>query len=579
MNIHTVEEGDTLWKIGRKYGVTVAEIGRVNGLRGRRLHFINVGQKIKIPGADTRLPDTALKVQVRGLDGNKITPPKIKVEHDGTMAEHTLGDDGWLSLNIMDHATGLKIWIEDLRREFVQVLNRPILPLGRWEVGIDSRQVALEGGLAPEKGDADTTKSDLKEKTTHNARQNNGGTVRALIRAEAGLPVHAVATIYVEANLRLLPGNEAYRQYIVSAAQKHGLTPQSLAALIDAEAAKVRGVWQERSNSGNPRLAQGLAQFFEPAWTDVFNSKQSLLNADCQRISRQAMLAKRLEAKYAIDAAAVYANLNMKTFARLSGYDVSSLPPEDKAKMAYILHHEGVGGSLRLVGKSQAPWSNADAHALLVAQFKDEDKASEYIARHGRDAKRACRAWLYGYTDSKINVNHFLVQDQERFAKDPRETAEIMRALRSNAPAPPAPRSAAPPNPRPATPPTPCPTTSPAPRTVPNLIATSNSSNGGIWHDPLDSCRLRSAGLASVRGAKFGMVRQGGTRAHQGIDLIAVPGTPLYAVADGTVHLAPAPNSSYPYGNIIKASSGVSCRQCREPDNRIFLRSLARIFG
>jgi len=47
------------------------------------------------------------------------------------------------------------------------------------------------------------------------------------------------------------------------------------------------------------------------------------------------------------------------------------------------------------------------------------------------------------------------------------------------------------------------------------------------------------------------MVRNGGRRAHQGIDLIAVPGTRLYAVADGTVHLAPAPSSSYAYGNTL----------------------------
>ena len=33
----------------------------------------------------------------------------------------------------------------------------------------------------------------------------------------------------------------------------------------------------------------------------------------------------------------------------------------------------------------------------------------------------------------------------------------------------------------------------------------------------------------------FGMVRNGGTRAHQGWDFYAVPGTPCYAITDGTV--------------------------------------------
>jgi LysM repeat protein len=83
MQTHTVERGDTLWKIGRKYGVTVAALGRANGLRGRQLHLINVGQKINIPGANPRDPDTHLRLQLRALDGQRITPKKIKVEHDG----------------------------------------------------------------------------------------------------------------------------------------------------------------------------------------------------------------------------------------------------------------------------------------------------------------------------------------------------------------------------------------------------------------------------------------------------------------------------------------------------------------
>ncbi len=42
-----------------------------------------------------------------------------------------------------------------------------------------------------------------------------------------------------------------------------------------------------------------------------------------------------------------------------------------------------------------------------------------------------------------------------------------------------------------------------------------------------------------IRGAKtnnaFGMVRNGGTKPHQGWDLLAQPGTPCYAIADGVI--------------------------------------------
>lgn len=55
---------------------------------------------------------------------------------------------------------------------------------------------------------------------------------------------------------------------------------------------------------------------------------------------------------------------------------------------------------------------------------------------------------------------------------------------------------------------------------------------------PLQVTKLRTAGLASVESAKFGMVRKnkdGTLRAHQGIDLQAEINTPCYAVANGRV--------------------------------------------
>jgi len=55
---------------------------------------------------------------------------------------------------------------------------------------------------------------------------------------------------------------------------------------------------------------------------------------------------------------------------------------------------------------------------------------------------------------------------------------------------------------------------------------------------PLKVCKLRTAGLASVNSAKFGMVRKnanGSPRAHQGIDLQADIGTPVYAVENGVI--------------------------------------------
>lgn len=48
---HTVKKGDTLSGIAKKYKTTVNELVKINGIKDR--DFIRVGQKIKLPGANT----------------------------------------------------------------------------------------------------------------------------------------------------------------------------------------------------------------------------------------------------------------------------------------------------------------------------------------------------------------------------------------------------------------------------------------------------------------------------------------------------------------------------------------------
>ncbi|MCM5681749.1 M23 family metallopeptidase [Schlegelella sp. S2-27] len=50
---------------------------------------------------------------------------------------------------------------------------------------------------------------------------------------------------------------------------------------------------------------------------------------------------------------------------------------------------------------------------------------------------------------------------------------------------------------------------------------------------PLERNEIRRG----VQNNAFGMVRNGGTRPHQGWDLYAAPGTPCYAIADGKIEL------------------------------------------
>ncbi len=47
---YTVQEGDSLWKIARRYGTTVDAIKSLNGLTG---DLLNVGQVLQIPVSQT----------------------------------------------------------------------------------------------------------------------------------------------------------------------------------------------------------------------------------------------------------------------------------------------------------------------------------------------------------------------------------------------------------------------------------------------------------------------------------------------------------------------------------------------
>lgn len=549
MQEYLVKKYDTLWKIAREHGTTVEYLASINKLKGRQIHQLRIDQKLYLPDDAKSAPDSKLNVNFRGLDFKPITPQRIKVVHDGKERVQNLGPGESLILSIKDHAQGLKIWIEDFNKKMVAVLDQDILPIGHWNLNIDSRKVRTDGALQPKKGAAATTSSDVKQSTTHNAQVGKGTTAVDQSRIESGKPVQALATIYTAKNLRLQAGNEQYRPHLIAAADRHGLTPQALAALVDAEAAKKKGVWQERSNEGYPKRAQGLAQFFPAAWKDVFNYSDSLLHADCQKLSETDRLKKRHEAKYAIDGAAAYATLNLKNFEKRTNYQVAQLSAEDKAKVAYFLHHEGLTGALRLLGFGKA-MDNDDVTARLVGQV-GEEKASELIDRYDGDAKAAYKNWLFGYTDAKINVNNFIVDDAQKFAKAPKQLQVIVAQLAAGKPAPaatsqaPASPAAAPPKPAPAAAPK---VAAPAPPAPAKNTAGSAQSK---WHDPLGVCTLRTAKLASKKGAQFGMVRKNGTRAHQGIDLVAVPGTPIYAVADGVVYTAPAPDKKYAYGHTL----------------------------
>jgi murein DD-endopeptidase MepM/ murein hydrolase activator NlpD len=538
MQQYKVKEHDTLWKIARKHRTTVDAIASLNGLKGRQIQMLRIDQVLLLPDSAGNPHDSKLNLKFRGLDSKSFSPQNIKVEHDGTTTTHKLESGASLLLSINDHAKGLKVWIENLGKQMESVLDIDILPIGHWNVNIDSRKIKTEGALQPKSGPQTSSSAEVQQAVTHNAQITNGQTNLEQTRVEGGKPVHAVATIYTSENLRLHPANEKYRKYILESAKRYQISPQALAAMIQAETStKKTGEWDEKTNANYPDRAQGLCQFFPAAWKHVFCDSGSLLNSDCKGMSETKLLAQRLEAKYAIDSIGAYAKINIKAFQEAAKVDASALPPEDKAKLAYLLHHEGDYGTRRLLGlagsRTNKQWFDALAGQLGIkskdpATRKKAEATAKQLEQQYGNAHKAYKGWLFSLTDSKINVNHFLVNDSAALSKQPRKISEITSSLTNIQQVE---KPVAKPQ-EPAVPP-------PSPQSAP-------STTEG-WHDPLATCTLRTANLASKKSATFGMVRDKGTKAHQGIDLCAIPGTPIFAVADGV---------AYPYRDSSKKGYG-----------------------
>ncbi len=53
--------------------------------------------------------------------------------------------------------------------------------------------------------------------------------------------------------------------------------------------------------------------------------------------------------------------------------------------------------------------------------------------------------------------------------------------------------------------------------------------------NPLNNMSIASPGWSGLRGGTFGYVRNGGTRFHNGLDLFAEEGTPIYSMMDGVI--------------------------------------------
>ncbi|MEL7681601.1 peptidoglycan-binding protein [Citromicrobium bathyomarinum] len=214
-----------------------------------------------------------------------------------------------------------------------------------------------------------------------------------------------------------LGANSGYAATLQRAAERSGLPATTLAAIVDAEAAKrPDGSWNLMSR--NPRSsAAGLGQFLSGTWIgmaqkpgtwlyDVARQKGWLTESGrVAPAARGSLLALRYDATASINSIADYATSNIATIRR-SGVRTGD-DPQALARIAYLGHHLGPGDAIRYLKGGLA---EGRATVLLKAQIGSAS-ARERIARTG-DAAQAHRDWLNGYIARKIRPDRFAALPQ-----------------------------------------------------------------------------------------------------------------------------------------------------------------------
>jgi|GEM_PF-2291240 len=586
---YVVKKGDSLWGIAKHFGHTVEQLAAYNDLSGKHKHLIHIGQKIYLPDGKTA-PDLKLSIKVVGLSSKPIKNAKLKLMHDGKEVELETNDSGWLhGLVIQDHLKGLKIEFENYQCKWQKILDEDILPLGEKILQINILTDLLKGRTYRKDGpvlvpDSQTSAEVKNETPQPKAETSPKKTLQNVdahpvikeTRTSNGVPTTINAPMFASENLYLTKGNEKFRKALIEAAKRYGFTPHALAAIIDAEAAKTKdGTWIE-SSAATGSTARGLGQFLPAAWYEYVAKDGTLGNTEAlKQIQTKKLRAEnrtlyKIEGKtstevslstrnivldwrdngfYSIDAIASYAEDNLK-YLKDRGVDTSALPPDEKAKIVYLMHHEGRrGGLLYLQGKfGKPPESSPDeAQTKLAKQLrtKSDDgtaRAKVLADRFNGDYVKAYYYFLANHADTKVRVKNFMLQSDGFQERSAFAVIESVTGISISRPA--AEISAQSPSQE-----------KPSLPSKPSEVLP-EASVGGLpsWHDPLGECVIRIGGYrdseSSPDTARKKSLFDGGGRAkrHTGIDLAAASGTPVFAVANGELlHAGPGGN----YGNVI----------------------------
>lgn len=454
---YTVKPGDTLSGIAAAHGTTVADLATRNGIsHPDRIH---PGQRLTLGAASGAAGSRQARIQ-GSAPASPAASPAGGIPKPGTasvkaadLAERRAAGHvsigrcyAWVKTALQQSgavrdylpgvaAKGAGPALE--QRGFVNLLRQPgatirspydapkgaVLVYGAAPGATDRNakyghiEIRTDTGFASDYASANARTGSAANGLSGRGRTLIGVYVKPDVPTKAAAPAspqppaaHAPQGAYAPENLSL-GANAQYRDAILEASNRTGMAPQTVAAIIDAEAAKSQGVWQANSRAGTSS-ATGLTQFLTGSWIGEATRPGSVLNqeakalglvgADNRVVDRAGLLAARNDPRLSILAGADYARHNVAAL-RDSGHVPADASPAAIAKYAYIAHHEGLGGARGLIDGEMGYLRDGTFEANVPSKQR-----GAYLDAAGGNEGAAYRGWISDYIDRNIDVTRFM---------------------------------------------------------------------------------------------------------------------------------------------------------------------------
>ena len=314
-NVHVVKSGDTLGKIAKVHKSSVLELAQLNGIKNPDL--ISVGQRIQLPkppiqpspkpSADEDGDWGSLVFQLVDAINRPIEGLKVKIEAFGKFFETKTDDKGVAPAVAVKKGEPVKLHVQRVEGGLKHVAT--VKPDGAAQhARVISPKVAVKSLLRRHEGPS-VTPMPPKSRPLGEDRST---------RSAAGNPVHEIAMECPNPQNLKLVANFNYRDIVIAAAARANLAPQAVAAIMNAEAAKIpkrfitkpvidlktgqpkvgkngkplaitsldpdwhEGEWDTRSASPLSS-ARGMTQFLDASWLEQACTEGTFLNAKAKK--------------------------------------------------------------------------------------------------------------------------------------------------------------------------------------------------------------------------------------------------------------------------------------------------------